>query len=574
LSIILAGAAAAEARALHILNTLPLVRWLVLLSLLVNAIGLVTPIINAGDSVTYAALSQHMVRHGDWVNLVLDGQDWLDKPHFPFWVTALFFKLGGVNAISYNLPGFLFHLLGAYYTFRIARLFYGREAAWLAVLVFVSAFQVMLTSTDVRAETYLTGSIMGACYYWLRLDTSPRLKYLLLGALFSAAAVMTKGIFTLITISSGLVALWLYQGRWRVLWLGRWWLALALTLLFTTPELLALYLQFDAHPDKLVFGRTGVSGIRFFVWDSQFGRFFNTGPIRNTDGNPAFFLHVFLWAFLPWVAVAVAAVAQSWRSWRSSDGRARGQCVVLGASFAVTFGLFSMTSFQLDYYTVIVFPFAAILCGQYLAQVLAQPDGRRRLELAQLGMAALTAGLALGLALYVGQPMVTCLVLLFLLVGLALGKLWRAPWRARALLLLPVFGVSLLYSFITVLMTLTYLSVGLAYNANRVLATQPPGAIYVWQMDLVARELGLYNPAPTVSASEQPRLPSVGQPYYLVIRAAQLGQIGDLPGQVEPVGQGRWVVDKTGLLPRMLQLARGTEPLEDIRILRIDPGLR
>ena len=556
------------------MNILPLVRWLVLLSLLVNAIGLVTPIINAGDSVTYAALSQHMVRHGDWVNLVLDGQDWLDKPHFPFWVTALFFKLGGVNAISYNLPGFLFHLLGAYYTYRVARLFYGREAAWLAVLVFVSAFQVMLTSTDVRAETYLTGSIMGACYYWLRHDATPRLKYLLLGALFSAVAVMTKGIFTLITISSGLVALWFYQGRWRELWQGKWWLALSLTLLLTSPELLTLYLQFDAHPEKLMFERTGVSGIRFFVWDSQFGRFFNTGPIRNTDGNPVFFVHVFLWAFLPWVAVAFAALGQAWRGWRNSDGRAQGQLVYLGASFAVTFGLFSLTSFQLDYYTVIVFPFAAILCGQYLAPVLAQPDGRRGLELAQLGMAALTAGLALALALYVGQPMVTCLVLLFLLVGLALGKLWRAPWRARALLLLPMWGVALLYSFITVLMTLTYLSVGLAYNANRVLATQPPGGIYVWQMDLVARELGLYNQALSVSVSERPRLPTVGRPYYLVIRAAQLAQVAHLPGQVEPVAQGLWVVDKTGLLPRMLQLARGTEPPEDIRILRIVPGLR
>ena len=559
------------------LNTLPLVRWLVLLSLLVNAIGLVTPIINAGDSVTYAALSQHMVRHGDWVNLVLDGQDWLDKPHFPFWVTALFFKLGGVNAISYNLPGFLFHLLGAYYTYRIARLFYGREAAWLAVLVFVSAFQVMLTSTDVRAETYLTGSIMGACYYWLRQEATPRLKYLLLGALFSAMAVMTKGIFTLITISSGLVALWLYQGRWRVLWQGRWWLALALTLLFTAPELLTLYLQFDAQPDKLVFGRTGVSGIRFFVWDSQFGRFFNTGPIRNTDGNPAFFLHVFLWAFLPWVAVAVAAVVQAWRGWRSSDGHARGQLVYLGASFAVTFGLFSLTSFQLDYYTVIVFPFAAILCGQYLARMLAQPDGGRALELAQLGTAALTAGLALALALYVSQPLVTGVVLLFLLVGLlglTSGRRQPTPWRARTLLVLPVWSVALLYSFITVLMTLTYLSVGLAYNANRVLAAQPAGAIYVWQMDLVARELGLYNPAPTLSISESPRLPAVGQPYYLVIRAAELAQIDHLPGQVETVARGRWVVDKTGLLPRMLQLARGTEAPEDIRILRIAPSLR
>ena len=84
-------------------------------------------------------------------------------------------------------------------------------------------------------------------------------------------------------------------------------------------------------------------------------------------------------------------------------------------------------------------------------------------------------------------------------------------------------------------MTLTYLSVGLAYNANRVLATQRPADIYVWQMELVARELGLYNPAPTFSVGERPRLPAVGQPYYLVIRAAQLGQIGDLPGQLEPV---------------------------------------
>lgn len=554
------------------MNTLSLTRWLVLLSLLVNAIGLVTPIINAGDSVTYAALAQHMVRHGDWVNLVLDGQDWLDKPHFPFWVTALFFKLGGVNAISYNLPGFLFHLLAAYYTYRIARLFYGREAAWLAVLVFVSAFQVMLTATDVRAEAYLTGSITGACYYWLRHDANPRLKYLLLGALFSATAVMTKGIFTLITISSGLVALWLYQGRWRALWQGRWWLALAMTLLFTTPELLALYLQFDAQPDKLVFDRTGVSGIRFFVWDSQFGRFFNTGPIRNTDGNPAFFVHVFLWAFLPWVAVALAAVAQAWLGWRHSDARARGQLVVLGASFAVTFGLFSLTSFQLDYYTVIVFPFAAILCGSCLAQALASPERQRGLELAQLGTAALLAGLALALALYVGQTVVTGLVLALLLAGLALSRLKPLPWRTRALLVLPVWGVGLLYSFITVLMTLTYLSVGLAYQAARHLAPLPTAPVYALQMGLVARELGLYLEAPCVALTDAVQLPKAGAPYYLLVRAAQLDQLGEF--SLTPVAQGRWAVDKTGLLPRMLQLARGSEGLEDIRLLRVVPASR
>jgi len=118
------------------------------------------PVINGGDSITYAALSQYIALHNDWAYLVLDGKDWLDKPHMPFWITALFFKIGGISAFTYILPGFLFHLIGGYYTYRIARLFYGRETAWLSVLVYVSVFHLMDSSIEVKAETYLTGFIM------------------------------------------------------------------------------------------------------------------------------------------------------------------------------------------------------------------------------------------------------------------------------------------------------------------------------------------------------------------------------------------------------------------------------
>jgi hypothetical protein len=38
------------------------------------------------------------------------------------------------------------------------------------------------------------------------------------------------------------------------------------------------------------------------------------------------------------------------------------------------------------------------------------------------------------------------------------------------------------------------------------------------------------------------------------------------------VGQGQWVVHKTGTFPRFLRLARGEEPLEDIRIVQVDAG--
>lgn len=556
------------------MGTLRLTQWLTLFVLCVNALGMVTPIINAGDSVTYAALSQHIASHGNWAFLVLDGQEWLDKPHFPFWITALSFKLFGISAFAYILPGFLFHLIGGYYTYRIARLFYGREAAWLSLLVYMSAFHMMYTSTEVKAETFLTGSIMAASYYWLRYDSATKLKYLLLGALFSGVAMMTKGVFTLITITSGLVCMWLYQRQWHKLWSAKWLLALGLCVVFTAPELLALYLQFDAHPEKLVFGQTNVSGIKFFLWDSQFGRFFNTGPIKDAGGAPYYFVAAFLWAFLPWVAVYAAAMVSGLRNFAARSASERAQFVYLCAAFFVTFIMFSATKFQFDYYTVIIYPFAAILCGQYLAGALAEVEAHRKLLIAQIATTLLLVLMAAGLALYVGKMALIAVVAAMLVAAVIYALVYRTRWRANMLLALPVFAVSMLYVFLTQLATTAYLSASIPYNVNKLLADESSAPVYVLQMDvIVSRELALYNTSPCFAVSEVANLPRTGESYYLLVRAAQLDALGASPGKVEQIAQGDWVVHKTGTLPRLLKLARGEGLLEDIRLMRVTPAL-
>ncbi len=555
------------------MTTLRLTQWLTLFVLCVNALGMVTPVINAGDSVTYAALSQYIATHDDWAFLVLDGQEWLDKPHFPFWITALSFKLFGISAFAYILPGFLFHLIGAYYTYRIARMFYGREAAWLSLLVYVSAFHMMYTSTEVKAETFLTGSIMAASYYWLRYDGASKLKYLLLGALFSGVAMMTKGVFTLITITSGLVCMWMYQKQWHKLWSVKWLAALGLCVVFTAPELLALYLQFDAHPEKLVFGRTEVSGIKFFLWDSQFGRFFNTGPIKDVGGAPYYFVAAFLWAFLPWVAVYVAAMIAGIRNFAAHSVAARAQFVYLCAAFFITFILFSATKFQFDYYTVIIYPFAAILCGHYLSGVLADVSGHRKLWIAQIVTTLLLVLLVAGLALYVGQMALLAVVIAMLGAAVIYAFVYRVRMRTNMLLVFPVFAVAMLYVFLTQLATTTYLSMSIPYNANKLLADKPSAPIYVLQMDvIVSRELALYNPSPCYAADDVANLPSKGGSYYLLVRATQLDELGEQLGKMEQIAQGDWVVHKTGTLPRLLKLAKGGELLEDIRLVRVAPS--
>jgi hypothetical protein len=118
---------------------------------------------------------------------------------------------------------------------------------------------------------------------------------------------MTKGIFAIVPIAAAIGGHLLFKSDWKNIFNIRWLVAGILILIFIIPELYSLYYQFDLHPEKTVFGEKGVSGLKFFFWDSQFGRFFNTGPIKG-KGDPSFFLHTTLWAFLPWSLILYAAI--------------------------------------------------------------------------------------------------------------------------------------------------------------------------------------------------------------------------------------------------------------------------
>lgn len=115
----------------------------------------------------------------------------------------------------------------------------------------------------------------------------------------------------------------------------------------------------------MVFGKTQVSGIRFFFWDSQFGRFLNNGPIKG-KGDPFFYFHTLLWAFLPWSLLLFRAFIYRVGNYKSKA--TTNENISLGVSL-VTFLLFSLSRFQLPHYMSIVFPFFAIVTAQYIYDV-------------------------------------------------------------------------------------------------------------------------------------------------------------------------------------------------------------
>jgi len=168
---------------------------------------------------------------------------------------------------------------------------------------------------------------------------------------------MTKGLYTIIPIATAIGLSLFYKKQWKDIFHWQWLIVGFLTLIFTMPTLYSYYVQFDMHPEKVIFGKTGVSGISFFFWDSQWGRFTNTGPIQGA-GDPTFFLHTLLWAFAPWAFLAYFALYNKTKKLIKSTNK-RENYTYFG--FIVIFLIFSASKFQLPHYLVPIFPMLAIL---------------------------------------------------------------------------------------------------------------------------------------------------------------------------------------------------------------------
>jgi 4-amino-4-deoxy-L-arabinose transferase-like glycosyltransferase len=328
------------------------------------------------DPGLYATIAKTLLYKKDFFELYTYNQDWLDKPHFPFWMVLASFKLFGVSVWAYRLPALLFFTLSLVYTWLLARKYYGWQVAFTAVMILMTAVEVLLSNTDTRAEPYLMALIPGAIYHIAKLNERYSFGQLLMAALLTACAIMTKGIFVIIAIYGALLGQLIFQKQFKQVFKLKWLALGVLTIVFVLPEFYALYTQFDLHPEKTVFGRHNVSGIKWFLWDSQFGRFINSGPIsREATGSKFFYLHTLLWAFAPWCLVFYYAVFKNIKQLFRGEKLAEYYSISGGLLLLV---LFSLSGFQLPFYTNSVFPLFAIFTAPFYVNQLSKLEEKFR----------------------------------------------------------------------------------------------------------------------------------------------------------------------------------------------------
>lgn len=424
-----------------------LLQFFVAMAVLLNFSGLFVTIIGP-DGALYASIAKTMVLKNNFAELFVDGRDWLDKPHFPFWMAAISFKLFGFQTWAYKLPAVLFSMMAVAYTYKLARLFYTKETGLWAALILLTAQHLVISDMDVRAEPYLTGLIIGSVYHFFKAQDKNWFRQLLIGSLWAACAVMTKGIFALIPVFGAIAISLAIVKNWKMLFNFRWLIAIGMVLVFMIPELWCLYLQFDSHPEKVIFEQTNVSGIRFFFWDSQFGRFFNTGPYKKAGGDPSFFIHTTLWAFLPWSVLLIFSVVD-FISNKTNRIRQQDWVCISGAGLALL--VLSASQFQLPHYVVIIFPFYAILVANYITRL----ESIKAIKLTnaiQTGLSFLLLGLSIVVHILF-KPALPSYLLLSILAILLLIMLLPKYSEERYI---PLFRTAAVIMFINVYFNLAY----------------------------------------------------------------------------------------------------------------------
>lgn len=326
------------------------------------------------DASQYAEISREMMESGSYLQIFDRGRDYLDKPPFLFWISAIGMKLFGVNNFGFKFPSILFALWSLYATYRLGRLLYDEATGRMAALVLGTCQGMFLMTNDIRTDTVLTSWVITALWMIREAEQSRRWYYVLGGTLAIACGMMSKGPIALLVPLFALGTDWLMCRDWKRIFSPYHLLDAVLIALFLIPMSWGLYQQFDAQPDKIVHGEQGVSGLRFFYWSQSFGRITGESPWNNGAGLDFLMVNM-LWSFLPWILVFIPALILGfYRLFRQRFRALPGQEWLCFGGFVLSYLALGLSRYQLPHYIFVVFPLASILVAAFLREVYA---GRR-----------------------------------------------------------------------------------------------------------------------------------------------------------------------------------------------------
>lgn len=318
------------------------------------------------DAAQYAEMSREMMETGSYLQIYDRGKDYLDKPPLLFWVSAASMKIFGVNNFGFKFPSIVFALWALFATFRLTKLLYDEKTGRMAALILGACQGMFLMTNDIRTDTILMSCTITAVWLIKEWEINRKLHFLLSGVAAIAFGMMAKGPVALMIPVFCFVSDWALKRKWKLFFKLQYFLALLVITVLLIPMSIGLYQQFDMHPEKVIDGKTGTSGLKFFFWTQSFGRI--TGENIWSNGAPFSFLYEnMLWSFLPWIILfTLALILKVVLVFRQKFYLKQHEEWISAGGFLLAYLALGSSNYQLPHYIFIVFPLASIMVASLI----------------------------------------------------------------------------------------------------------------------------------------------------------------------------------------------------------------
>jgi 4-amino-4-deoxy-L-arabinose transferase-like glycosyltransferase len=385
----------------------------------------------------YALIPKEMLAAGSWLTPILNGVQYLDKPHLLYWLNLLAYKVLGVSDWAARVPTLGLTLGEVWVTYLIGRRLLGPRAAWLGGFILLSSVGFFALHLEILTDHLITLALAASLYFLLRWLEQPAFRWATLFYLSLVAGFLGKGFIGLAfpVLIGSLYAWRLRQPRVSVLFLSPHGFSLLLILL--VPWIAGVE---AANPGF----------IKFQILNEQVLRFLGQRQPQDITpfSIPGFWVFLGIW-LMPWTVLLPEAIYQFWQETRPGREIGPGGTLLLIWA-AVILGFFTLSSSRIEYYSLPALPPLALILGWRVSRCLDTPGDRKLFwALLLIGLAGLGTLLLLpplerlcadNRREFIGlfcqlEPIawqVTFLVPALALIGALAGR--RRPWVALSVL--------------------------------------------------------------------------------------------------------------------------------------------
>jgi len=393
------------------------------------------------DEAVYAVVTRKMMRSGDWLAPIYNGQPFFDKPILFYWLQLITFKLFGASEFSARLVPAVSAVGVIATTGWAGRVFFNRQVGRLAaLLVAVLPATFALSAYAILDMTFTMFLFLGVVLA-VSAVVHDRPERQWWGYVCIALAVLTKGplAIALAGVSFGL-ALVIAPRLRRPLLSLRWGWGLALVITISSPWFLYMWWRF---------GYAFIEGyfLRENIW-------LYAAQLYTTTRAPGFYLRVAATGFLPFTPIIIGRAIDALRGDRVDDA----ERLFWAWALAIT-GFFTCSRFKLDHYIYPVLPALALIAAHTWWRLRHAASIRP-----QIGAAVSVVVIALilaGAGVYAYVKLDTLplelaapirLIPYVMLAGgvLFLMRVYRRQWRPPVLPVFPVAALLIVYAMVLV----------------------------------------------------------------------------------------------------------------------------